>query len=144
MAEAEPPIDTAKVAPATPGDAPVEAPIRAGALYLNVFVVAICGLVYELLAGTLGSYLLGDSVTQFWSQQTQRSQPVDLGLIAQITEIAGNSPTHVGIGLSLAVLEATKSPADSAHAPNALRLLQSDDALTHILSADPPGASDSA
>lgn len=40
-------------------------PVRAGALYLNVFVVAICGLVYELLAGTLGSYLLGDSVTQF-------------------------------------------------------------------------------
>jgi spermidine synthase len=39
--------------------------IRASALYLNVFVVAICGLVYELLAGTLGSYLLGDSVTQF-------------------------------------------------------------------------------
>ncbi len=30
-----------------------------------MFVVAICGLVYELLAGTLGSYLLGDSVTQF-------------------------------------------------------------------------------
>jgi spermidine synthase len=34
-------------------------------LYINVFVVAICGLVYELLAGTMGSYLLGDSVTQF-------------------------------------------------------------------------------
>jgi spermidine synthase len=34
-------------------------------LYINVFVVATCGLVYELLAGTLGSYLLGDSVTQF-------------------------------------------------------------------------------
>lgn len=39
--------------------------MAASALYLNVFVVAICGLVYELLAGTLGSYLLGDSVTQF-------------------------------------------------------------------------------
>jgi spermidine synthase len=39
--------------------------VRAGALYINVFVVAICGLVYELLAGTMGSYLLGDSVTQF-------------------------------------------------------------------------------
>ncbi|MEO8844242.1 MAG: polyamine aminopropyltransferase [Kofleriaceae bacterium] len=39
--------------------------MHANALYLNVFVVAICGLVYELLAGTLGSYLLGDSVTQF-------------------------------------------------------------------------------
>jgi spermidine synthase len=41
------------------------APINAGALYINVFVIATCGLVYELLAGTLGSYLLGDSVTQF-------------------------------------------------------------------------------
>ena len=40
-------------------------PLGAGALYLNVFIVAICGLIYELLAGTLGSYLLGDSVTQF-------------------------------------------------------------------------------
>jgi len=39
--------------------------LRATALYVNVFIVAICGLVYELLAGTLGSYLLGDSVTQF-------------------------------------------------------------------------------
>jgi spermidine synthase len=34
-------------------------------LFLNVFVVATCGLVYELLAGTLASYVLGDSVTQF-------------------------------------------------------------------------------
>ncbi len=42
-----------------------EGKLAAGALYLNVFVVATCGLVYELLAGTLGSYLLGDSVTQF-------------------------------------------------------------------------------
>jgi len=40
-------------------------PIPASALYLNVFIVATCGLIYELLAGTLGSYLLGDSVTQF-------------------------------------------------------------------------------
>jgi spermidine synthase len=34
-------------------------------LFLNVFIIAICGLVYELLAGTLASYILGDSVTQF-------------------------------------------------------------------------------
>ncbi len=34
-------------------------------LYINVLVVATCGLVYELLAGTLASYVLGDSVTQF-------------------------------------------------------------------------------
>ena len=39
--------------------------LPASALYINVFVVATCGLIYELLAGTLGSYLLGDSVRQF-------------------------------------------------------------------------------
>jgi len=38
---------------------------RTPILFLNVLVVATCGLVYELLAGTLASYLLGDSVTQF-------------------------------------------------------------------------------
>ncbi|MCC3160524.1 polyamine aminopropyltransferase [Hymenobacter sp. 15J16-1T3B] len=31
----------------------------------SVFVIATCGLIYELIAGTLASYLLGDSVTQF-------------------------------------------------------------------------------
>ncbi|HEX7694701.1 MAG TPA: polyamine aminopropyltransferase [Sphingomonas sp.] len=41
-------------------------PSRLGALLLvSAFVVATCGLIYELLAGTLASYLLGDSVTQF-------------------------------------------------------------------------------
>lgn len=38
---------------------------RMPVLFLNVLVVATCGLVYELLAGTLASYVLGDSVTQF-------------------------------------------------------------------------------
>ncbi len=35
------------------------------ALLISVFIIASCGLVYELIAGTLSSYLLGDSVTQF-------------------------------------------------------------------------------
>jgi spermidine synthase len=35
------------------------------ALLFSVFIIASCGLVYELIAGTLASYLLGDSVTQF-------------------------------------------------------------------------------
>jgi spermidine synthase len=39
--------------------------IRTPILYLNVLIIATCGLVYELLAGTLASYVLGDSVTQF-------------------------------------------------------------------------------
>ena len=34
-------------------------------MLLSVFAVATCGLIYELIAGTLASYLLGDSVTQF-------------------------------------------------------------------------------
>lgn len=34
-------------------------------LFVSVFLIAACGLVYELVAGTLASYLLGDSVTQF-------------------------------------------------------------------------------
>jgi spermidine synthase len=38
---------------------------RAPLLFINVFVIATCGLIYELLAGTLSSYVLGDSVTQF-------------------------------------------------------------------------------
>ncbi len=35
------------------------------ALLFSVFAIATCGLIYELLAGTIASYLLGDSVTQF-------------------------------------------------------------------------------
>ena len=35
------------------------------ALLLSVFVIASCGLAYELIAGALSSYLLGDSVMQF-------------------------------------------------------------------------------
>lgn len=38
---------------------------RTPLLFLNVLVIATCGLVYELLAGTLASYVLGDSITQF-------------------------------------------------------------------------------
>jgi spermidine synthase len=34
-------------------------------LLLAVFVIATCGLIYELVAGTLASYLLGDSIMQF-------------------------------------------------------------------------------
>ncbi|MEM6960713.1 MAG: polyamine aminopropyltransferase [Myxococcota bacterium] len=39
--------------------------VKAALLLLSVLVVATSGLVYELLIGTLASYVLGDSVTQF-------------------------------------------------------------------------------
>src|SRR6201981_1157034 len=34
-------------------------------LFISVLLVAACGLIYELVAGTLASYLVGDSVFQF-------------------------------------------------------------------------------
>jgi spermidine synthase len=39
--------------------------VRTTPLLLIALVVATCGLVYELLAGTVASWVLGDSVTQF-------------------------------------------------------------------------------
>jgi len=53
--------------PAAPALPTPAAGIAAGevALLASVFVVAACGLVYELAAGALASYLLGDSVLQF-------------------------------------------------------------------------------
>ncbi|MBC7464585.1 MAG: polyamine aminopropyltransferase [Bdellovibrio sp.] len=33
--------------------------------FFSVFIVATCGLIYELVVGAIASYLLGDSVTQF-------------------------------------------------------------------------------
>jgi spermidine synthase len=38
---------------------------RTPLLFLNVIIIATCGLIYELIAGTLSSYVLGDSVAQF-------------------------------------------------------------------------------
>ncbi|MBL8289306.1 MAG: polyamine aminopropyltransferase [Rubrivivax sp.] len=51
---------TTAASAARPRPAPAEV-----ALLASVFVVAACGLVYELAAGALASYLLGDSVLQF-------------------------------------------------------------------------------
>jgi spermidine synthase len=52
--------DAAAQAPGTARVSPAEL-----ALLVSVFVVAACGLVYELAAGALASWLLGDSVLQF-------------------------------------------------------------------------------
>lgn len=64
MAEASP----AEAFDASHGDAEPSSRVedlRPGPLFITVFVIASCGLVYELVAGTLASYLLGDSVLQF-------------------------------------------------------------------------------
>lgn len=47
-------------------DSAVRSELRQQRLLLfSVFAIATCGLIYELVAGTLASYLLGDSITQF-------------------------------------------------------------------------------
>ena len=51
--------------PDTPRVEAVPAFVHPTILFLNVLLIATCGLIYELLAGTLASYVLGDSVTQF-------------------------------------------------------------------------------
>lgn len=56
--------DTPGFEPGSEGSTASSAPL-AIILLVSVLVVATCGLIYELLAGTLASYLLGDSVTQF-------------------------------------------------------------------------------
>ena len=37
----------------------------AALLFISILLIAACGLVYELIAGTVASYLVGDSVFQF-------------------------------------------------------------------------------
>lgn len=61
---ADPTVPGAGLAPpARARPAPGEALTRA--LLASVFVIAACGLVYELIAAAASTYLLGDSVTQF-------------------------------------------------------------------------------
>jgi len=52
------------ISPTAPVHATAPRPIDV-ALLASVFVVAACGLLYELAAGALASYVLGDSVLQF-------------------------------------------------------------------------------
>ncbi len=63
MPATAPPQPPAEPAPA--GAAVARVSLAELALLISVFVVAACGLVYELAAGALASYLLGDSVLQF-------------------------------------------------------------------------------
>ena len=56
----QPVLQAMEAQDAPPGPRPIDI-----ALLASVFVVAACGLLYELAAGALASYVLGDSVLQF-------------------------------------------------------------------------------
>ena len=59
------PLEPHELHKPTVDDAPARASLPEVLLLASVFVIAACGLVYELAAGALASYLLGDSVLQF-------------------------------------------------------------------------------
>ena len=79
-------------------------------LYLNVLVIATCGLIYELLAGTLASYLLGDSVTQFSLVIGVYLSALGVGawLSKYIEEKVAR--TFIEIELALAIVGGTSAP----------------------------------
>ena len=61
------PVDATALPPGPADDAASVRGVQPAEVLLlaSVFVIAGCGLVYELAAGALASYLLGDSVLQF-------------------------------------------------------------------------------
>jgi spermidine synthase len=64
-------------------------------LFLSVLLIAACGLIYELIAGTLASYLLGDSVLQFSTVIGTYLFAMGLGSAAS-RYLGGSSPVRQG------------------------------------------------
>ncbi len=91
MSESDSPIGVSTAARPAPGE------VLTRALLASVFVIAACGLVYELIAAAASTYLLGDSVTQFsvvigvylaaMGLGSYLSQHVTRGVIAKFIDI---------------------------------------------------------
>lgn len=84
---------------------------RVPLLFLNVFVVAICGLVYELVAGAAASYLLGDSVTQFSLVIGLYLSAMGVGAWLSKHLEAGISRRFVDVQIAIALFGGTSAPA---------------------------------
>lgn len=69
--------------------------------FVAVFLISACGLVYELVAGALASYVLGDSVTQF--STVIGAYLSALGLGAWLSRHVERDPVGRFIALELAV-----------------------------------------
>ena len=79
-------------------------------LFLNVFVVATCGLIYELLAGTLASYVLGDSVTQFSLIIGVYLTALGVGAWLSRFLASGLARTFIEVELAVALLGGASAP----------------------------------
>ncbi len=94
--------------------------------YLTVLVIATCGLVYELVAGTLASYVLGDSVTQFSTVIGVYLSALGLGSYLSRFLQRGLARRFVEVELCVAVLGGLSAPIlflTFAHAPGLFRML---------------------
>jgi len=70
-------------------------------LLVSTFVIAVCGLVYELLAGTISSYLLGNSVYQF--SIVIGLFMASMGLGSYLSRFVTENITDVFIGVQMAI-----------------------------------------
>jgi spermidine synthase len=85
-------------------------PMRSPLVYLTVLVIATCGLVYELVAGTLASYVLGDSVTQFSTVIGVYLSALGLGSWLSRYVQRGLARRFVEIELTVALLGGASAP----------------------------------
>lgn len=75
--------------------------LKAKALFFSVFIIATCGLIYELVVGALASYLLGDSITQF--SLVIGTYLSAMGLGSYLSKYVGDKPLRVFIGIEILV-----------------------------------------
>jgi spermidine synthase len=98
--------------------------MRSPLVYLTVLVVAACGLVYELVAATLASYVLGDSVTQFSIVIGVYLSALGLGSYLSRYVQRGLVRRFVEIELAVALVGGASAPIlflSFAHLPNFFR-----------------------
>src|SRR5688500_5756063 len=84
--------------------------MRSPLVYLTVLVIATCGLVYELVAGTLASYVLGDTVTQFSTVIGVYLSALGVGSYLSRFVQRGLARRFVEIEISVAVVGGASAP----------------------------------
>jgi len=84
--------------------------VRSPLVYITVLVVATCGLVYELVAATLASYVLGDSVTQFSTVIGVYLSALGLGSYLSRYVQRGLARRFVEVELAVALLGGVSAP----------------------------------
>jgi spermidine synthase len=85
--------------------------MRSPLVYITVLVIATCGLIYELVAGTLASYVLGDSVTQFSTVIGVYLSALGLGSYLSRYVQRGLARRFIEIELAVAVAGGLSAPA---------------------------------